>query len=42
MSKKFTMLKVPVVALNDPSDFGAWHLAFRRLVKGYGMGGDGV
>ena len=38
MLKKLTMLKVPVVPLNNPVDYGAWHLAFRRLVKGYNMG----
>jgi len=38
MLKKLTMLKVPVVPLNNPVDYGAWHIAFRRLVKGYNMG----
>ena len=35
---KITLLKVQVVPLNGPTDFGVWHLALRRLVKGYGMG----
>ena len=36
--KKITLLKVQVVPLNGPTDFGVWHLALKRLVKGYGMG----
>ena len=35
---KTKMLKVPVVYLNGPGDFETWHVALRRLVKGYGMG----
>ena len=29
---------MPVVYLNSPADFESWHLALRRLVKGYNMG----
>ena len=36
--KKITLMKVQVVQLNFPTDFGLWHIALRRLVKGYGMG----
>ena len=36
--KKMSLLKLQVVPLNSPTDFGTWHLALRRLVKGYGMG----
>jgi len=36
--KKLSSMKVSIVPLNSPTDFGAWHIALRRLVKGYGMG----
>ena len=38
MLKKLSLIKVQVVPLNSPVDFGPWHLALRRLVKGYSMG----
>ena len=36
--KKFMTVKVPVVPLNIRTDFEAWHLTLRRLVRGYNMG----
>ena len=36
--KKLSTMKVNIVPLNSPTDFGTWHIALRRLVKGYGMG----
>lgn len=36
--KLLTLNKVPVVYLNSVADFASWHLALRRLVKGYNMG----
>ena len=38
MIKKFTLMKVPVVYLNTPLDYGTWHISFRKLVKGCNMG----
>jgi len=32
------MARVALVYLNTPTDFTAWHLALRRMVKGYNMG----
>ena len=36
--KKFTTLKIAVVHLNGRQDYEAWHIALRRLVRGYNMG----
>ena len=33
--KKLSTMKVNIVPLNSPTDFGTWHIA---LIKGYGMG----
>ena len=35
---RLALNKVPVVYLNSVTDFPTWHLALRRLVKGYNMG----
>ena len=36
--KKYITVKIPVVHLNGRTDYEAWHLALRRLVRGYNMG----